>query len=56
MSGNSYYYIKLDSAPTYFSISASKDETVVILNKGDNVTITYEGTGAIINAESIALN
>ena len=56
MSGNSYYYIKLDSSPAYFSIAASTDETVVILNKGDNVTITYEGSGAIIEADSIVLN
>ncbi len=56
MSGNSYYYIKLDSNPAYFSIAASTDETVVILNKGDNVTISYEGSGAIIEAESIKLN
>lgn len=56
MSGNSYYYIKLDSNPAYFSIAASTDETVVILNKGDNVTITYEGSGAIIEADSIVLN
>ena len=56
MRGNSYYYIKLDSSPAYFSIAASTDETVVILNKGDNVTITYEGSGAIIEADSIVLN
>ena len=54
--GDSYYYIKLDSNAAYFSIPASKDETVVILNKGDNVTITYSGEGAIINAESIKIN
>lgn len=56
MSGNSYYYIKLDSNPAYFSIAASTDETVVILNKGDNVTVSYEGSGAIIEADSIVLN
>lgn len=54
--GNSYYYIKLDSNAAYFSIAASKDETVVILNKGDNVTIGYSGEGAIISADSIKLN
>lgn len=54
--GDSYYYIKLDSNSAYFSIPASKDETVVILNKGDNVTITYSGEGAIISAESIKIN
>ena len=54
--GDSYYYIKLDSSAAYFSIAASKDETVVILNKGDNVTITYSGEGAIISADSIKIN
>ncbi len=56
MGGESYYYIKLDSNAAYFSIAASKDETVVILNKGDSVTVSYEGEGAIIDAESIKLN
>lgn len=56
MGGESYYYIKLDSNPAYFSIAASKDETVVILNKGDSVTVTYEDEGAIIDAKSIKLN
>ncbi len=56
MGGESYYYIKLDSNASYFSIAASKDETVVILNKGDAVTVSYEGEGAIIDADSIKLN
>ena len=54
--GDSYYYIKLDSNGAYFSITAAKDETVVILNKGDSVTVTYEGEGAIIAADSIKIN
>lgn len=54
--GESYYYIKLDSNNAYFAISASKDETVVILNKGANVTVTYSGSGAIIEADSIKIN
>ena len=51
--GESCYYIKLDSNPAYFSISASKDETVVILNIGDEVTVSYSGEGAIIAADSV---
>ena len=54
--GDSYYYIKLDSNAAYFAIAASKDETVVILNAGDSVTITYEGEGAIIAADSVKIN
>ena len=54
--GNSYYYIKLDSNAAYFSVKASDEESVVILNVGDSVTVTYEGSGAIIDAESIQIN
>lgn len=54
--GESCYYIKLDSNDAYFSISASKNEAVVILNKGDSITVTYEGEGSIIPAESIKVN
>ncbi len=53
MGGESYYYIKLDSNAAYFSIAASDAENVVILNVGDTATVLYEGTGAIIKAESI---
>lgn len=56
MGGESYYYIKLDSNEAYFAIAASKDEDVVILNRGDSVTVTYSGEGSIINADSIKKN
>lgn len=56
MGGESYYYIKLDSNEAYFAIAASKDESVVILNRGDSVTVTYSGEGSIINADSIKKN
>ncbi len=54
--GDSYYYIKLDTHDAYFSIAAADEESVVILNVGDAVTVTYEGGGAIIEAESIVKN
>ncbi len=57
ISGQSYYYIKLDSNAAYFSVKAADNETVVILNKGDNVTIAYESSeAAIISADSIKIN
>ena len=56
MGGESYYYIKLDSNEAYFAIAASKDEGVVILNRGESVTVTYSGEGSIINADSIKKN
>ncbi len=54
--GDSYYYIKLDTHDAYFSIAAADEESVVILNVGDAVTVTYEGGGAIIEANSIVKN
>ncbi len=56
--GESYYYIKLDSADNYFSISASKAEEAVILNKGDSVQISFDNaqSGKIIEADSIKIN
>ncbi len=53
--GNSIYYIKLDESELYFAISASKDASVVILNNGDTVKITYVVTegAAIVNASSV---
>ena len=55
---DSYYYVKLNSDSAYFSIAAADDEAVVILNKGDNVVVTFDmdSVGAIIEAESIKLN
>ncbi len=52
--GNSIYYIKLDSSNVYYSISASDDETVVVLNKGDTVNINYkDAEGKIISAKTL---
>lgn len=55
VNGNSYYYIALDNKNVYYSISASDDNNVVILNVGDKVTINYKAAeGKIIDAKSIA--
>ncbi len=53
--GESYYYIKLSGNEAYFSISASKAEAAVILNKGDTVTVSYSGEGSIIPAASLEI-
>lgn len=53
MGGESYYYVKLDGNAAYFVIAAVKEQSVVILNKGDTVTVTYSGEGSIISADSI---
>ena len=52
--GNSIYYIALNGGNVYYSISASEDAGVVILNIGDTVNITYKATeGSIVTAKSV---
>ncbi len=52
--GNSVYFIELDSSGVYYSIKASQQEKVVILNEGDEITVSYaEGEGEIIEAKSM---
>ncbi len=52
--GNSIYYIKLDDKNVYYSISASAAQNVVILNKGDAVTITFKPSEeSIVPAKNI---
>ena len=54
VNGNSIYYIALDGNKTYYSISASDDDSVVILNTGDKVKISYKSAeGNIISAKSV---
>lgn len=54
INGNSVYYIAVDGQATYYSISAADDETVVILNVGDTVKISYKTSeGNIIAAKSV---
>ncbi len=52
--GNSVYFIELDESGVYYSIKASQQEKVVILNVGDTITVSYKETeGEIISASSI---
>ncbi len=52
--GNSIYYIALNGANVYYSISASDDAGVVILNVGDTVNVTYKAAeGSIVTAKSV---
>ena len=55
MGGESVYFIKLEGKSTYYSISASDEQSVVILNKGEKVTIKYteDATDGIIPAISV---
>ncbi len=56
LGGESVYYVKLDSGSAYYSIKASDNQAVVILNVGDTVTIKFEGSGSILTAKSITKN
>lgn len=40
--GNSVYFISLENDEAYFTIKASDEQSVVILNVGDTVRISYE--------------
>ena len=54
MNGESVYFIELDEKGVYYSIKASDSQKVVIMNKGDKVTIKFvKAEGEIIEAESI---
>lgn len=52
--GDSVYFIRLENGKTYYSIKASDNENVVILNVGDSVTVKFEKSSEkIISALSI---
>lgn len=54
ISGETYYYIKLEGGDVYYSIAASKSTTAVILNRNDTVTIRFNaGEGAIVPASEL---
>ena len=61
MSGNSYYFIRLEGENTYYSLSAAQNPIAVILNVGDRVTIQHtapvEGEdNAILDGSSVILD
>ena len=54
MNGESVYFIQLDGKGAYYTIAASAAENVVIMNKGDKVTIKFNAAeGKIIDAISV---
>ena len=55
MGGESVYFIEIDDKGVYYSIEASDNAAVVILNKGDTVTVTVDADaeGDIVEAISI---
>jgi hypothetical protein len=54
ISGNTYYYLKLEGSDTYYVISAAISETAIILSVGDQVEIMAdEKEGAVRQALSV---
>ena len=54
MGGESYYFIKIEKGKTYYKVSASSNEAVVILNIGDSVSFTYvKGAGGNVIEASL---
>ena len=52
--GDSVYFLQVEGSKKYFRVTAAENETVVILNVGDTVTVTYEkSSDAIIDAISV---
>ena len=54
MNGESVYFLRIQGSKKYFKIAAADAEAVIILNVGDEVTVTYEtGSGNILPAKDI---
>ena len=41
--GNTYYYLRLENSEDYYTVSAGEYPAAVILNVGDQITISYYG-------------
>ncbi|MET0016318.1 CvpA family protein [Oscillibacter sp.] len=57
MDGNSYYFLRLEGADTFYALSAAKNPLAVILNVGDQVNITYTAgsEGSILSGSSVTV-
>jgi len=60
LEGNSYYFLRLEGADVFFSISAVQNREVVTVNVGDTVTIDHEVpaedmTGSILDGYSLTV-
>lgn len=55
LSGNTYYFLRLQGEDVFYSISASTCPDVVIMNVGDSVSITYipAESGTILDAHGV---
>ncbi len=56
LDGNTVYFIRLVGSDLFYSISAVDQPLAVILNDGDQVTVTYRpGEGSILDGVEVAL-
>ncbi|BAL01754.1 hypothetical protein OBV_45550 [Oscillibacter valericigenes Sjm18-20] len=57
MDGNSYYFLRLEGADTFYAVSAEDNPLTVILNVGDRVNITYNAgsEGSILAGTKITV-
>ena len=59
LDGNSYYFIRLADSAVFYTMAATANQQVVILNLGDTVTISSteaEGESSILNAYSLEIH
>lgn len=56
MDGNSYYFLRLEGGETFYAVSATENPLAVILNVGDQVTISYHtgAEGSILTGTSVS--
>ncbi len=56
LDGTTYYYLRLEGEDIFYRVSAVECENAVILNVGDDVTITAssQSGGSIVQAESVS--
>lgn len=58
--GNTLYYVQLDQAGPYYCIAAADEQSVVLLNAGDRITVTFadgaaDGSDAILLATDVQM-
>lgn len=57
MDGNSYYFIRLEDSDIFYSVSAASNPAAVIMNVGDQVTVTYsDGDGSILTGAGLTID
>ena len=57
INGNSQYFLRISGEPCYYVISAAEDADVVVVNVGDEVTISFdtETAGTLVEAYEVTV-